>query len=207
MQKNIFLRIARRIVDKIYDFYFGISTSNYYAADGHQSSDAYEVASAPYLVIMEIFRRLHLQDKDILIDVGCGTGRVVCMASRQRIDGAFGVELLEEPAKLAKRNLLTMRGKKARKFDIYTGNILNYDNQEANIYFLFNPFGKKTLSEFLKKIINNRDFSRSIRIVYYNPKHHDVMISCPGVCFLDNWRILGRDIYLYEINIESQCDS
>jgi predicted RNA methylase len=120
---------------------------------------------------------LRLADDDVLIDVGCGSGRVVCCAARLPIRAALGVELVPEAARRAQSNLVTLRGRRATTCAVVQGDALDFDISDATVIFLFNPFGEGTMSHFLRKVSEaqvarrNLEHGESVnfRLVYHNP--------------------------------------
>ncbi len=81
--------------------------------------------------------------QDVFGDLGCGMGRIVCVAARKTVRKSIGVELLEPLCEIAHRNATLLRGRKA-SIQIVCGDATTVDLSEGTIYFMFNPFGART---------------------------------------------------------------
>lgn len=133
----------------------------------HQDNVYYEPMN--YLYIRRLLRRLELREEDVLFDIGCGKGRIVCVAARRRLKRVVGVELFEELCDAARANAARLRGRNA-PVEIRCGDAATMDYSEGTVFVLYNPFGPATMSAVLDRL--RESFSRSarrIRIGYYMP--------------------------------------
>jgi predicted RNA methylase len=104
----------------------------------------------------------------VFCDLGCGMGRIVCVAARGPVRKCIGVELLEPLCEIARRNAASLRGRKAT-IQIVCGDATTVDLSEGTIYFMFNPFGADTLRDTLENIRGSLSQKpRAIKIAYYN---------------------------------------
>ncbi len=128
-----------------------------------------------YWYVRAMARRLKLAREDVFYDIGCGMGRILCVVARRRIRKCVGIELLEPLCQQARRNGLRLRGRKA-PIEIICADAARADLSEGTVYYLFNPFGKDTLRDFLANLETSisRD-PRKVKVVYYNPIHESVL--------------------------------
>lgn len=139
---------ARAIVNRFEDSRLGISTTGLVPAEreGHL-----HYATVDYPGTRAVLKKLELGPRDVFIDVGCGKGRVVCLAARGRIREAIGVEYSAALARVAEQNAARLRGKRATiRIAAQSAETMDYAGATA-IYF-FNPFEAPILDEVLAKI-------------------------------------------------------
>jgi SAM-dependent methyltransferase len=112
------------------------------------------------------------------IDLGCGKGRALVVASEFAFRSIIGVELSPELAQLADENSQVI----ARKFptrtriSVVNADAVNFILPEGNlIIYLYNPFGKNLITRLLANIETALlDGDRRICIIYYNPIWADI---------------------------------
>ena len=107
------------------------------------------------------------------IDLGCGKGRPLLVASEFPFRELIGVELAESLAEIGQKNLTRFRKSYPGRapMRIETGDACNFQFPAGNlVVFLYNPFN----DEVMRRVITNIEAaldaeSRSIFIIYYNP--------------------------------------
>src|SRR5215212_7913473 len=82
--------LLNRTCDRFWETYFNISTRGD-APSPHHDASRYGYLS--YHTYWSIFDRLALTPDDVVVDLGCGKGRVSCLASHYRIKQSIGVEI------------------------------------------------------------------------------------------------------------------
>jgi hypothetical protein len=142
-----------------------------YAGDGERE----HYGTLPYRALLRILRQADLQPKDVLADIGCGKGRVLCCAAGMPIAGMIGVELDRELCGSARDNLRRIRtGIPAQ---VIEGPVEEFDFRLANVFYLFNPFGAATMRNMLDRLKSTAT-NRPIKIIYANPIHDSVLAQC-----------------------------
>lgn len=143
--------------------------------------------ATPYLVLNEILRTLNLGKDDVFVDLGCGKGRVLCMARRTDAGRVIGVEQDPSFLAVARDNLNAIPGKHA-KVELFEGLAQDFDFSDATVIFLFNPFGAKTLEQVLDLLAASLEKNpRPLRIVYVNPVHEAVLHQTPWLTNSTTW--------------------
>ena len=136
--------------------------------------DNFQYGTIGYLNIGKVLRVLKPGPQDVFCDIGCGMGRIVCVAARKRVRKSIGVELLEPLCEIAQRNAASLRGRKA-PIEIVCGDAATADLSEATVYFMFNPFGPESLRDTLENIRGSlSQRPRAIKIAYYNSQYLSV---------------------------------
>lgn len=137
--------------------------------------DNFQYATIDYWNIRKMIRVLNPGPNDVVYDIGAGMGRVICMLARRRLRKCVGIELLEPLCRVAQQNAASLRGRKT-PIDIICADATTADLADGTIYFFFNPFGAETMRDTMENIKNSLAHNpRSIRIIYYNPVHEDVL--------------------------------
>lgn len=110
------------------------------------SAGAHEPTPTPYFVLEELLGKLGLTANDHLLDVGCGTGRVLAYAASQLPCRATGVEL---DARLA--NIASSWAASSPQLNVIADSVLDISLAPYTCFYLFNPFDTAVLTRFLDK--------------------------------------------------------
>ena len=137
--------------------------------------DNFLYATTGYRTIRRILRLLEPGPEDVFYDLGCGMGRILCVAARKPMRKCMGVELFEPLCEIARQNAKNLRGRKT-PIEVVCGDATTVDLSEGTIYFMFNPFGPQTLQDTLENIRRSlAEKPRAIRVCYYNPRYKSVI--------------------------------
>ncbi|WP_417047003.1 class I SAM-dependent methyltransferase [Enorma massiliensis] len=162
------------------------------------SAGAHEPTPTPYFVLEELLGKLGLTANDHLLDVGCGTGRVLAYAASQLPCRATGVEL---DARLA--NIASSWAASSPQLNVIAGSVLDISLAPYTCFYLFNPFDTAVLTRFLDKA--EREAARPFTLVHMSDNGESfAYLGRPG------WRLVrsgsiqmfqkasGRSIKFYE---------
>jgi len=131
-----------------------------------------------YLKLWKYINLLKSSDEDVVFDIGCGMGRILCVCARRPVRKCIGIEMSTELAERAIRNAHQLKARKA-PIEIIVADAAEADYSGGTIYCLFNPFGTKTLEVVLERIHQSvRKCPRRIRVAYFNAAFENVMESC-----------------------------
>ncbi len=173
--------VCRALRTAAIERYLRIDTGGPYGLDYSpltRLQDAYSYVPVDYGALWRYMRPLHLSSSDVVFDIGSGMGRVLCMFARRPLSRCIGVERDAELAAAAKRNAVTLRGRRA-PIDVRVGDAADADYTEGTIFWMFNPFGKATLQCVMERIERSlRESPRHIQIAYLRPEHEDVLDAC-----------------------------
>lgn len=130
----------------------------------------YQPARArPFLLMM---KQLELPAGSVFVDIGCGMGRVLLLASRYPFKRLVGIDLSPELCEVAERNmkLLQLVGSNL-PYEIHAEDITAYDfKPDENVFFLYNPFDESIMVAFLNAL--ERSIHRTPRpvwLIYLKP--------------------------------------
>lgn len=121
-------------------------------------------------IAIVFFTLLTIKPNDVIVDVGCGKGRVLNYLLYKGVTNKIiGVEINSEVALLT-RNALS----RFSNVSIIDSNINDTFPTDGTIFYLYNPFGLNTILEFSNKF---KSLKTDFKIVYLSPTHKDVFMN------------------------------
>lgn len=116
--------------------------------NSHAAEGAHDPTPTPYFVLEDLLGGLGLTEADHLLDVGCGTGRVLAYAVWAGLPGQVtGVEL---DARLVAR--AAAWSAHYDNIHVVCGSVLGLPLEPYSCFYLFNPFDTPVLRAFLDKL-------------------------------------------------------
>lgn len=126
--------------------------------------------SSEYGDLKRLFARVPITAADVLVDVGCGKGRVLNFWLSQGLTNRLiGIELEPEVAEQTRRRL-----RRYSNVTVRTGNVLEDFPADGTIFYLYSPFGRRILERFKSTFLDVLSGRPNVRIVYYNCVDLDV---------------------------------
>ena len=117
------------------------------------------------------------------MDVGCGKGRPLLIASELPFVRVIGIELSPSLARMARANAALVRSRDAARspIEIRVGDATLADAPgDRVVYFLYHPFGQSLVETFVRNLERQcADLACHAFVVYYNPVHGDVVDRSP----------------------------
>ncbi|WP_323735747.1 methyltransferase domain-containing protein [Methanosphaera sp. ISO3-F5] len=150
--------------DLLWDSKLNISTDVFdYLEEDYQN---YGYDPTPYVVLEELVKLDLICEDDVVVDYGCGLGRVGFFLNKLLGCRVIGVDHSERLLNMAFKNL-------ERYGD--TGDVVfvhskaeKYVPDEANCFYLFNPFSSKIFRQVLRRIEESVDVNpRDVLIFFY----------------------------------------
>lgn len=127
---------------------------------------AHDVGNADYRDLPPLFAGAAVTPDDILVDVGCGKGRVInWFLATYPQNRVVGIEL--DPDICAKT---AHRLRRHENVSIVCGDAITHLPADGTVFFLFNPFDESVLRRFVAAFRELEPTSRPRRIVYHNCK-------------------------------------
>ena len=112
------------------------------------------------------------------LDLGCGKGRPLLVATEFRFAATIGVELSPTLSRIARRNadVFSRVYPDRAPIVVVVGDALAHElPTEKLVIFLYNPFHRPLIAQLLSRIESSLEtLSRELYIVYYNPVWADV---------------------------------
>ena len=165
--------IKERAYASAIDFAFGGRLCRTDLNESIYKDGRHTMVHTDYHVLRDIFARVPVAANDVLVDVGCGEGRVINFwLSQGWKNPIIGLEVVEAVADQARK-----RYRKYENVSIVTGDALANLPGNGTLFFLYNPFGDETVALFEKAIR-----PLNARIVYHQNNYMEPFDS-------DFWRI------------------
>lgn len=129
----------------------------------------YPYEPTPYAVLERLANSGFIRKKDVLLDYGCGKGRVDFFLAYQTGAHCVGVEYDERIIAVAKENCETAVS--SQKVEIVLGNAETYKVPEkVNRIFFFNPFSVEILQTAMARILESYyENPRELLLFFYFP--------------------------------------
>ena len=142
-----------------------------------QALGAEATQSSDYRCLDRIFKtHVPLTSADVLLDVGCGEGRVLTYLYLHKAKcRLLGVELDPDVTATAQQRVADCPG-----IEIRCANILEAQDlmQQVTVYYLFNPFNGKIFSKFIQAL--EKQVPHPIRLVYLFDYYAGYLDGRPG---------------------------
>ncbi len=179
------INVCRRLLKNAWlDFRYGGQFLGGGIDSKYADHGAYETANSDYDTLKILFKDIDISDTDVLVDVGCGKGRVInywlSSGIKNRI---YGIELDPDVAGDTQERL-----KNYANITIIAGSCIDNFPVEGTIFYLYNPFSESVLKEFLASVNRLCTTDGRIIIIYNNPRHITVFNDYA------DWRISYFDI-------------
>ena len=134
---------------------------------------AFHVANSDYDDLPLLFAAAEITPDDVLVDVGCGKGRVInWFLMRHPANRIVGIELDPEVCASTARRL-----RRFEQVTILCGDATTMLPSDGTVFFLFNPFDEAVLGRFIDAFLAPGSERR--RIVYYNCEFVQLFLDDP----------------------------
>lgn len=145
-----------------------------------------------YASLRQIAGRLAAGPDDVIYDIGCGMGRVVCYFARRSVKKVVGIDLDAGLLRICEANLARLRDPRS-PVELRNGDAAEGDYSDATAVILFNPFGAEVLRLVLAKLqATVQATGRPIRVFYSFPAHQNVFAEFPAFRRTDAFNVLYR---------------
>ena len=150
--------------DLMWDERLGIKTEGVdYSAEDSQN---YGYDPTPYAVLEELIKLDFLNVEDVVLDYGCGCGRVGFFLESQVGCRTIGIDHSQKLLDWAHENLEGYG--KTGNIDFVLSKAEDYCPREANRFYFFNPFSTKVFRKVLERIGESLEKNpREILIFFY----------------------------------------
>jgi SAM-dependent methyltransferase len=172
---------SRSIGSRLIDRRFGITTTDELVAREMENEVGHfrrVYRAMPFSAIWRLMRRIDPGPEDVLLDIGCGAGRVICMAAQYPFARVIGVDVDEAICALAERNARTLRRCRTRPV-VHCADATRYRvPDDVTTVVLYNPFRGDVLRAALERILESVERApRRLRVLYANPVEHSLFVS------------------------------
>lgn len=167
------------------DAEFNIETCEFDNEREDANHRAYE--PTPYDVLDELIESGLITGDDVVVDMGCGKGRVGFYLSNKTGCSVTGIDYDEIILEKARENYT--RTLRKCHVEFINAAAENYEIRNTDsVFYFFNPFSEKILSSVLANIRDSYyECEREIKLVFYYPTLEYVgkLMTCDGLDFID----------------------
>jgi cyclopropane fatty-acyl-phospholipid synthase-like methyltransferase len=177
-------KTLRQLHSWCWETYLGVDTRGIVAsvADG-----GVHYSPLPYYVIIKILDRLQLTFDDVLVDLGCGKGRVLSMACRRQLSRVVGVEINRDLLNIAAQNLRKIPRKRTH-VELVEALAQHYPYDDATVIMMYNPFDRTTMEDVFAKVESSyQEKPRSITVAYANCAHEEPLKKLGWLHKVEEW--------------------
>lgn len=147
----------------------------------------YPYEPTPYTVLERLANSGWIRKKDVVLDYGCGKGRVDCFLAYQTRAKCIGIEYDDRIFEMAKENRETAVAKE--KVEFVLGNAETFPvPAEVNRCYFFNPFSVEVLRKVMARIMESYyESSRELLVFFYYPsaEYISYLMTVDELDFLD----------------------
>ena len=147
----------------------------------------YPYEPTPYAVLERLANSGYIRKKDVLLDYGCGKGRVDFFLAYQTGANCIGVEYDERIIAVARENHGIAVS--ASKVEILLGNAETFPVPEnVNRIFFFNPFSVEILQTAMARILESYyKTPRELKLFFYfpSPEYISYLMTVDELSFYD----------------------
>ena len=144
--------------------------------DSKAGQDCYPYEATPYSVLERLANDGLIRKKDVVLDYGCGKGRVDFFLSYQTKAKAIGIEYDERLYQSALENQKTAVSRAKTAFAAARAETYTVP-AEVNRYYFFNPFSVEILRRVLARMVESYHANpREMLLFFYYPS--EAYLSC-----------------------------
>ena len=169
--------------------------------DGHADEYHYPYEPTPYCVLEYLVESDYISKDSVVVDYGCGKGRVPFFLNHKVGCHTIGVEYNKKLYEKAEVNRTTYKGKNGVEF--YCENAEEFRIINADVFYFFNPFSVEILRNVIGRIRESYyETPRVMRLFFYYPNDEYIsyLMSNYELSFVDD--IDCQDLFLGTNNRE-----
>ena len=171
-------QLKRSLRNAWLDLRYGGSFLGGWAATRFAHLGAHDTGNTDYSILPRLFAN-RVKESDVLVDVGCGRGRVIVWwLSQGYRNKLIGLELDPQIATDCAHRL-----RKHQSVRIITGNALDKIQEEGTLFYLFDPFAPHVVRKFKEKLEGMFCVRDDIRVVFHMTQSLEAFESDR------NWRV------------------
>lgn len=151
----------------------------------------YPYEPTPYSVLGRLAESEYITKDGIVIDYGCGKGRVGFFLNHKVGCKVVGIDFDERMCKAAQENLqnfVVVNNVNRDKVKIICESAEKYEIEDTDTFYFFNPFSVEVLQSVIGKIKKSYfDNPREMQLFFYYPSDEYIsyLMTVPELCFVD----------------------
>ena len=143
--------------------------------DGKDSYHFHRYEPTPYDVIERLFDAFTPEPNDVLVDYGCGLGRLNFYLENRFHLSSVGVEMVSDYYERAQENLSHYNGKKDNISFVQAKAEEYIVSPEETVFYFFNPFSVAIFRRVINQILSSwQNHPRKLTLILYYPEDDTV---------------------------------
>jgi SAM-dependent methyltransferase len=200
-------RIAGSVVtDLLFDWKYGTDTVRWVdkaaldaTSDNRWHAVSYQATKArPFLSLL---RQLDLPTSSVFVDIGCGKGRVVLIASQYGFRKVVGIDFSSRLCAVARNNveLFSKKTNLLSPIEVVDMDVAGYQfRADECVLYMFNPFDSLVMTQVVENIRQSLEHNpRRMWVIYNTPTQHDVLMSAGLFKSVSAYEISGNEFRVY----------
>lgn len=175
-----------RIFDMTYDFRYKIDTDSRLEldeldVDRETASKGQKYQPTGVLAFYSIFSNIQLPENSVLVDYGCGKGRVLLLAATlENVKKTVGIEFSQELCDIAEKNVESFQqtaNLQDKEFKIVCCDASRYEYEDdETVFYFFFPFDSELMERTMNGINDSleRNPREAVLISYYTHTRDDI---------------------------------
>jgi predicted RNA methylase len=196
------------IADRLFDLKYGVDTCRWSQldelnidSDNKDRGSLYQPTRViPLRKLFNIIMQVIPSDS-VLVDFGCGKGRVLFVASEFGFREVRGVEFAHELCEIAVKNSAIYKASRevGTEYRIIESDVTNYAiNEEESVFYINNPFDVTILKQVICNIVSSLQIQyRKIWIIYHHSKFAHVIEQYNYFTQLREFNFWGYNFTIY----------
>ncbi|HXV94544.1 MAG TPA: class I SAM-dependent methyltransferase [Pseudonocardia sp.] len=174
--------LRRGSTDLLFERRYGVRTSGEVDLEtlGIASADRERYQPVGWIRLRQVLPRRSVTAEDVFLDLGCGMGRALILASTYPFRRVIGVELSARLAEIARHNAEHARvRRRCGEVLVVEADALDYEiPDDVTVVFLNNPFRGPVFAAVVENVLASHDRRpRRLRIVYGNPIEEPTLLA------------------------------
>lgn len=185
--KPLLRAVLLTVQEQVFDLRYGVNTASLWETwdlpEGYDRGKYVRYGGSKIAPVRQIFGQIQPHSPGAtFVDIGCGKGRILLLASHQPYRAVVGVDFDPRLCSIAEKNIRQYRSasQKCRSIEVHCADATSFQLPPGRlVLYLFNPFGAEIVQNFLDNLHASfvKD-PREIWIVYHNPVHGALMKQC-----------------------------
>jgi SAM-dependent methyltransferase len=205
-----FLVTYSYFLDFFFDINYGTDTFSWLEVERLDVDDEKKEHTERYqqthaIPLRKLLKELKIPPDNVLVDLGCGKGRVLLISSEFGFREVRGIEFSDLLCDIAQKNCSLYKARKRIPvdFDIIKSDVIDYKmKDDEGVFFLFNPFDAYILEQVLQNILASlKRRNRRIWIIYNNPVHRELMENLITPAISKDFTIWGQQFTVFEAGL------
>ncbi|MFC5141965.1 methyltransferase domain-containing protein [Actinomycetospora rhizophila] len=166
---------------------------------GPNQAHAVHYEPTSYHELRQLFRLVEVPREGTFVDLGCGKGLAMLIASDAGFRRVVGVEFSKTLVDVARANIAKYRGGRSDRITVVHADVAEYElDDDETVFFLFNPFREEVMKGFVRNLEQSLQRSdRQVWVIYVRPGQRHVLDASDVFVSTDEYRLTRLQVVVY----------